>query len=455
MQKAPPPTLSAIPDPSCARRLTGPSDAATLAARGVPLGLALQQTGIVSVPELEKLIDDYAAFTASRPELKALHDDAVRRGPEIFARRLDQEEAESRVAEAHQRMADTAQHLVVRPPLVIAQRAAVGEVAIPVAKVVDTLVKLTPIAGELLATLEVVTGKTLGGLGFDLSASERALTAVLIAVPYAASALKAGVRGAAELARMARGSGRSIEETRALCTALVTLEKNKAALAEGIAAAKAGRPLTTAQRAAVEEATSALQTIRGAASRSRLDPAGQKLMSNAEKAAIPTFAPNPGGAQRSVDEALAIASKHGVEVPDFVKVVLDPKVPIGERYADYEVVKDVTRGVGFSWKNVRVPIEVHVHPSVLQSDEAIVGVLQHETYELERLSCTLQERTLTSDQLSTMVDGRGVSNIHGQAWDVADLRVFIMRESDPVRKAALQDRMKTMLAKFDRMVDQH
>ena len=244
MQKAPPLRLTAIPDASCARHVTGPNDAATLASRGVPLGLALQQTVIVSVPELEKFIDDYVAYTALRPELKGLHDDAVRRGPEIFGRRLDQEEAELRVAEAKQRMADRTQPMVVRPPLVIAQRAAVGEVAIPVAKVVDTLVKLTPIAGELLAALEVVTGKDLGGLGFDLPASERALNAVLIAVPYAASAMKAGVRGTAELARMARASGRSTEETRALCSAILTLEANKAALAEGMAAAKAGRPLT-------------------------------------------------------------------------------------------------------------------------------------------------------------------------------------------------------------------
>ncbi len=56
MQKTPPLTLTAIPDPSCARHLTGSNDAATLASRGVPLGLALQQTAIVSVPALKKLI---------------------------------------------------------------------------------------------------------------------------------------------------------------------------------------------------------------------------------------------------------------------------------------------------------------------------------------------------------------------------------------------------------------
>ena len=453
MQKAAPPVLSSIPDPSCARRLTGPSDAAALASRGVSLGLALQQTSIVTVPELERFIDDYVAFTASRPEMKGLHDDAVRRGPEIFGRRLDQEEAEMRVAEAQQRMADKTQLMAVRPPLVIAQRAAVGEVAIPIAKAVDALVKLTPIAGELLAALEVVTGKSLGGLGFDLPASERALTAVLVAVPYAASALKAGVRGGAELARMARASGRSTEETRALCTAVLTLEKNKAALAEGMAAAKAGRPLTTAQRAAAEEASAALQTIRGAAARSRLDAAGQKLMSRAEKAALPTFAPNPGGTQRSVDEAMVIARRNGVEVPAFIKVVADPAVPIGEKFADYELVKRATRGDGVSWKDVPVPVVVRLHPSVLQSDEAIVGVLQHEAYELERLSATMDKRPLTPEQISTMIDGKGVSNIHGQAWDVADLRVLIMRETDPVRKAALLERMRTMIARFDLMVD--
>lgn len=445
--------VPAVPNPTCARPLAMPDDAPIYAARGVPLGLALQQASLFTVPELEKFIDDYLAFTATRPELRSLHEDAVRRAPEVFSQRLDREEVEQQERDEHRRMADRMQLMVVRPPLVIAQRAAVGEVAIPIARAVDAIAKFVPIAGELLAATEVLTGRTLGGLGFDIPASERALSAALLVVPYATTALKMGVRGAAELVRLARATGRTTEETRRLCTAVLTLQKNRAALEGGLAATKAGRPLTAAQSAAIAEANGALRTLGGAAARSRLDAAGQGMMSRAEKAALPTFAPNAGGAARSVDEAVAIAGKHGVTIPSYIKVVADPAVVIEKEFANYTLVRDLNGNLPLRWDRfAKEPIVVRVHPSILNSDEAIVGILQHETYELEQLRLTMQKRgALSSDDIARMVDGKGTNNLHGQAWDVADLRVLIMREHNPAKQAVLVARLQQRLAIFHKM----
>jgi len=73
-----------------------------------------------------------------------------------------------------------------------------------------------------------------------------------VLAPFAAKALSKGVRGAAELLRLARATGRSIEESRVLCRTAVEVSRHRTAVREGIAAAKAGRTLTSEQRAAMD-----------------------------------------------------------------------------------------------------------------------------------------------------------------------------------------------------------
>lgn len=431
-----------------------PDNAASFASRGVPLAQALQRSLIVTVPELEKFIDDYVAFTASRPALKGLHDDAVRVSPEIFAARLATEEAELRRREAAQRMDDRLRPLTLRAPLAIQDVAAAGEVIVPIGQAVGAIVQFVPVAGELLAAVEVITGKTAGGLGFDIPAEERALSAALLVAPYAASALRGGVRGAVTLARLAQATGSSTEASRKLCRALVTLQTRAAALKEAFAAARQGRALTVAQKEALAAAREALETIHGAAARSRLDPKGRSFLTNAEKAMLPEFRPNADGVVRSASEALAVAKRHGVEVPSWVKIEFDPKTPLDEAYAHYWLPGTGKSTNGRTWGEATKggTVLVRVHPEVLRSDEMIVGVLQHEAYELEALRRAFEQRgTMRNAEIERLVDPRKHHNLHGQAWDVADMRVQIMREHDPTKKVALEERLDRLQRRFSAM----
>jgi len=135
-------------------------------------------------------------------------------------------------------------------------------------------------------------------------------------------------------------------------------------------------------------------------------------------------------------------------------VAADPTVPIADEFAHYDVLRDVTSNSTVTWSDAAPEgiIVVRIHPSVLKSDEAIVGVLQHESYEIEQLRRTLENRgTVKASEVQRMIAGGGERNLHGQAWDVADLRVLIMREKDLSQKAVLTNRLERLLTNFQRM----
>ena len=58
---------------------------------------------------------------------------------------------------------------------------------------------------------------------------------------------------------------------------------------------------------------------------------------------------------------------------------------------------------------------------------------------------------LSPARISALIDSKSDTNLHGRAWDIADSRVLIMRETDPARKAMLTDRLNARLAQFKRM----
>ena len=158
-------------------------------------------------------------------------------------------------------MRDRIAPLQLRPPIPVQQRAAVGEVAIPIARVTTSIAKLVPIAGELVVLAEVATGRSMLGLGEKLSNAERALDAALLIAPRAAEALGSGVRGAAELLRLSRATGRSVEEVRVVCRVAVTVQANRVALREGIATAQSGKVLTTAERTALDAVARSAESL--------------------------------------------------------------------------------------------------------------------------------------------------------------------------------------------------
>src|SRR5437764_82504 len=98
---------------------------------------------------------------------------------------------------------------------------------------------------------------------------------------------------------------------------------------------------------------------------------------------------NPERQARSIEEAVAIAKRFGVQIPDDVAFVVDeygdlgadttargPRVtkPAGATVHGTDLVHDKTGKVPF-----------RIRPDILQSDEAIIAVFAHEMYELEKL----------------------------------------------------------------------
>jgi hypothetical protein len=104
---------------------------------------------------------------------------------------------------------------------------------------------------------------------------------------------------------------------------------------------------------------------------------------------------NPDGRSRTIEEAVSIAKSFGVAIPDDVAFFVDdyglldasttargPRVtkPAGSCVYWTDLVHDKTGKVPFL-----------LRPDILASDEAIVAVIAHEMYELERLRPLLQE----------------------------------------------------------------
>jgi hypothetical protein len=130
------PALPPMPNPAasgkvasgCSALVAAPGNARLFAERGVPLGVALEDGAFGTSADLARFIDEYVAYVAARPEMKQLHAEALRVGPEILANRLDADDAEVERRVEEQRMHDRLAPLVVRPPLPLQQRAAVGTI---------------------------------------------------------------------------------------------------------------------------------------------------------------------------------------------------------------------------------------------------------------------------------------------------------------------------------------
>lgn len=112
--------------------------------------------------------------------------------------------------------------------------------------------------------------------------------------------------------------------------------------------------------------------------------------------------------------------------------------------------RDARETTILSWDRLAPPeVVVRVHPSVLRSDEKIVGVFQHEVWELTQLRARVDARKgLSAAEIQRLVDPTASANLHGQAWDISDLRILLMRESDPAKKADLAARLERMINKY-------
>jgi hypothetical protein len=97
-------------------------------------------------------------------------------------------------------------------------------------------------------------------------------------------------------------------------------------------------------------------------------------------------------------------------------------------------------------------VVVNVHPSVFASDEAIVGVLAHEAHELTSLQASLEQTGgMRFRDVQRRIDPSSSDNLHGQAWELADLQVMRMRAETPAAREAIDARLSSKLSKFDAM----
>jgi len=130
-------------------------------------------------------------------------------------------------------------------------------------------------------------------------------------------------------------------------------------------------------------------------------------------------------------EAIAIAKRNGVEIPEDVSFCVDeigdlgpdrtacgPRVDKPDASIVYwsDIVHDKTKKVPFRiWKGI------------LKSDEAIVAVFGHEMYELQRLRPLLGRENVTIGEFIAMTCPDNAGNLHDEAWEFADTLVEQMR----------------------------
>lgn len=139
--------------------------------------------------------------------------------------------------------------------------------------------------------------------------------------------------------------------------------------------------------------------------------------------------PNPDGAIRTVEQAVEIARRFGVRIPEDVDFFVDE---FGDLDADTTArTSRVTKPAGsivrrsdLVHRTGKVPFRVR--QDIFASDEAIVAVLSHEMYELENLRPILLEGTPVEEFIGLTCPGNP-GNLHDRAWDVADAMVERMR----------------------------
>ena len=141
--------------------------------------------------------------------------------------------------------------------------------------------------------------------------------------------------------------------------------------------------------------------------------------------------PNLDGQTRTIEQAVEIAQRSGVQIPTDVDFFVDE---LGDLDADTTARgPQVTKPAGatVAWSDLvhdktgKVPFRIR--PDILKSDEAIVAVFAHEMYELERLRPILQKGGTSIEQFIAHTRPGNPGNYHDEAWKVADDMVERMR----------------------------
>jgi hypothetical protein len=145
---------------------------------------------------------------------------------------------------------------------------------------------------------------------------------------------------------------------------------------------------------------------------------------------------NRDGATRTIHEAMEIARKNGVEIPDdmLFKKVSGRSLP-DKTYAEYFSRKRSNPSELITWDDFYSKdldqLLVRIESSVFESDEAIVAIFAHEMHELNNLRRLFEETggSMTLQRLHYLITPGIKGNLHDHAWDVADKLVVAMRKA--------------------------
>ncbi len=135
----------------------------------------------------------------------------------------------------------------------------------------------------------------------------------------------------------------------------------------------------------------------------------------------------------SLEEAVAIARQHGVDVPEYIRLcpVPDDQVPDAAHAAYLELGHQEGHAT-IRWEgclNRSGQIPVRVRRSVFQSDEAIVAVFAHEVHEIQRLreQFLANGGALEAGAIYRLISPEVGGNLHSEAVEVGDRLVHAMR----------------------------
>lgn len=134
--------------------------------------------------------------------------------------------------------------------------------------------------------------------------------------------------------------------------------------------------------------------------------------------------PNADGRRLTLDEAVELARKWGVEIPEDIRFVVARDGYLKpDTFAEY-MSRVFKPGDRVSWEdflNIHEEVAVKIRGDVLASDEAAVAVIAHEMHELNGLRAIFEEReTISAEELSRLISPGRKGNLHDQAWTIAD-----------------------------------
>ncbi len=227
-------------------------NAPQIAAMHVELTAVLHPTTFGSSLEVMTYANQYINYTAKHPEMRDLHDHAVAN----FGQLVDEATERDRLRDQGEMLVhDRVGMVQLRAPLGMEQMVAVSALGLLTAQTVHAIAAFVPIAGEVQAGLEALTGHGMWGLGEEkIEGVDRLLTAVTVLcglAPYARKILN-GAEAERDVARLARESGKTPEEIKGVLEAAVKADNAKARVRAALQKVKAGDVVSDSERAAVE-----------------------------------------------------------------------------------------------------------------------------------------------------------------------------------------------------------